>query len=66
MRFYPKAKAFIDFEGDLVILDESGECQHVCLTRDGIILYYNQQDAQQYLDEAKQIFYPGDTLTITL
>lgn len=75
MQFCPKEavvketrlpRAFIDEDGDLVIFDsDASSNRHVCLTSEGLVVYYDTYEATVELKSAQRILYEGDALTVT-
>ena len=55
-------KAWFDVDGDLVIRDEDGD--GVVLTKHGSVIPNNAYEGPP--DNAQDVFYEGDSITITL
>jgi len=63
-----KPVAFIDADHELVILDQVGmfDLKAVCLTDLGSVIPYEEaSEVIDMLEDAVQVFYKGDSVTIT-
>ena len=59
-----KARAFIDEDGDLVVICKQSDTG-VCLRKLNACLTYTWGEVREALKKARQVFFEGDEVTIT-
>jgi hypothetical protein len=62
-----KVRAFIDKDGDLIIVDRATAVPQTsaCLMKNGLICTFDASEVAEALLTARQVFFEGDQITIT-